>query len=508
MDEREHIQKLRRLKVIITEVLMVIATILLVVALTFVVMGYSFNLCEFARGGGEVIERTGLLQIASLPTGATIGIDGGTPLLLRTNASRTVVSGEHEITLTKDGYDSWKKVVNVSEGMMYRLNYPRLFLLEREEEEILDLKGYTFISVAPSKTKILFGKEGKLYVATLVAKPVVKELAAVAQKIETFEEIGWSGNSEKLVAKVNGEVYIINTRAAEESVRLGSIFGGKVDEVKFESETGDRVLVKSEGKVVEIDIKSKTVGLVGEGVEFDNDGERVVFVSKEKAVKKSAEEDTDGTEGGSEGVEAAGEGLAMMAARVGEEAYQIGVVSEGAKVLTMKYYQEMYFLVVEGRKVRVLMAQGWPVSEEEVSVVYEGEVEFSVERIEKRGKGMVFVVEGAEKVAVFDIEALVMEEYEAKEGGWLNEFMRYEIDEGELFAVDYDGNNRRAIVEKAENSGEEEDGENLEGEVSEREEGSGEASGVVSGAGVEWATFGGRYLYFVRGGKLIREKVY
>ncbi|MBQ3294851.1 PEGA domain-containing protein, partial [Candidatus Saccharibacteria bacterium] len=193
MDEREHIQKLRRLKVIITEVLMVIATILLVVALTFVVMGYSFNLCEFARGGGEVIERTGLLQIASLPTGATIGIDGGTPLLLRTNASRTVVSGEHEITLTKDGYDSWKKVVNVSEGMMYRLNYPRLFLLEREEEEILDLKGYTFISVAPSKTKILFGKEGKLYVATLVAKPVVKELAAVAQKIETFEEIGWSG---------------------------------------------------------------------------------------------------------------------------------------------------------------------------------------------------------------------------------------------------------------------------------------------------------------------------
>ena len=129
------------LRVIISETIMVLTVVIMVVVLGFVVSGYWIN-SDFK------VERQGMLQIYSVPTGADVEVDGDSPWFQRTNTSKVLSSGEHNIVLTKDGYDSWSKTVNIGEGLLYRLHYPRLFLKEREKENIYDATASIFATVS------------------------------------------------------------------------------------------------------------------------------------------------------------------------------------------------------------------------------------------------------------------------------------------------------------------------------------------------------------------------
>ena len=98
---------------------MVLAIIVVVIVATLSAMGF------FVSSNGT-IEQSGLIQIHSMPTGASIELDGST-IFPRTNTSRTLTPGEHTIKLSKDGYDTWKKTIKMYAGMLIRLYYPRLF---------------------------------------------------------------------------------------------------------------------------------------------------------------------------------------------------------------------------------------------------------------------------------------------------------------------------------------------------------------------------------------------
>ena len=116
-DRRERLASRR---VIISEALMVIAVIAIVVALAFVVSGYWVN-ADFT------VERQGMLQINSIPTGASLIVDGETSWLSQTNTSKILRSGEHTISLTKEGYDTWSRTINVRDGLLYRIRYQIVF---------------------------------------------------------------------------------------------------------------------------------------------------------------------------------------------------------------------------------------------------------------------------------------------------------------------------------------------------------------------------------------------
>ena len=494
MDEQEKIQKIREIRLIVTEVLMFLSVILLVGFLTLIVMGYSFNFLEIG-GEGEVVERTGLLQISSLPTGATIAIDGGTPLLLRTNASRTVLAGEHEITLSRDGFDAWTKTVNVTEGMMYRVNYPRIFLTEREVETVSEFKDekIDFESVSPNQEKMILLSGGSLYLLNLNSPKDMTELTGL--KVETIEEIGWSGNSERLLAKINGKIMVLYIKNPLEIVDITEIITEEngenaavlsadessekkseiaLKDVKFESESGDKLLVlTTAGELREVNIREKKISepYLENVIRFDNDGERVIFLTSEK---KSEEAETI---------------YQLKAYRVGaEEAFLERIVtSKDAKIVAMKYFQDFFFAVVDKTTVKIYTATVWPEVEDGIEKIFEGEMSFEVAKLAKRGKGMVFSMENADgtKKGVFDIEALKVTEFEMTgKTGWIDEFLRYEItDEGELKVRDYDGLNEKLLVEKK--------------------------TGMLGVDKTKVVTISGnsRYLYYFSGTKLLRERI-
>ena len=97
MNQEERLRR-QNLRVIVSEALMVVTVAVTVLILAFVVSGYWVN------PDGK-IERNGMLQISSVPTGADVAIDGETSWLQRTNTNKILTSGKHEINLTKEGYD-------------------------------------------------------------------------------------------------------------------------------------------------------------------------------------------------------------------------------------------------------------------------------------------------------------------------------------------------------------------------------------------------------------------
>ena len=127
-EERQQQKKRRLIRVIITEIIMFLAVILIVVVALLITMGF------FVTSDGR-IEQSGLIQIHSIPTGATVTIDDKT-IFSRTNLSRTLSAGNHHIKLTRDGYDSWEKTIKMYSGLLVRLYYPRHRIIRGEEYHI------------------------------------------------------------------------------------------------------------------------------------------------------------------------------------------------------------------------------------------------------------------------------------------------------------------------------------------------------------------------------------
>ena len=146
--DSEKIKRRQSIKVIVSEIIMVLTVIATVVILAFLVSGYWIN-SDFK------VERQGLLQISSVPTGADVYIDGDSSWLQRTDTSKVLASGEHSITLAKEGYDSWSKTINISEGLVYRVHYPRLFLQNSTAEVVYDASGFVLGSISPDHNSLL-----------------------------------------------------------------------------------------------------------------------------------------------------------------------------------------------------------------------------------------------------------------------------------------------------------------------------------------------------------------
>ncbi|MBR3319339.1 PEGA domain-containing protein [Candidatus Saccharibacteria bacterium] len=487
MDEQEKIERRAHIRLIITEALMFLAVLFLVGFLTLIVMGYSFNLRELG-GSGEVLERSGLVQISSLPTGATIYIDGEAPLLLSTNASRTMLAGEHEISLAKGGFDGWKKTIRVTEGMMYRLNYPRLFKEERETEEVMRfykpakaedridktdeedaVKTYagkiSFVRVSPNNERMLIMLDGMLYLMNLNDnKPALKTLeipnmdSVDIVKVATIESAEWSGNSERMLALINGEWAVLNVRDSKDTFWVNKVIKkNDIRDIKFESEIGDRLLIlNTAGELVELNIKDgKLSEVLVDGVDkFDNDGDRVVYLTKFNSETRENVLAGESTPRDSE--------WQVRAYRVGDsESYVIrrfeleqGEELGSVRVATMRYFQEGYVGIAHGVDFEVYSKTGWMTSDDEMEKVFSEKESFDIAKIRKRGKGMVFEMVGSDgDTVVFDIEAMATARVDTKDTGWIDEFMRFRLIDGKLSVLDYDGLNERVLVKSKVMSG-------------------------------------------------------
>ncbi len=199
MDPEERARR-QSFRVIISEIIMVITVIITVVILALLASGYWLN-ADFE------VQRQGMLQIHSVPTGANIAIDGDILWMQRTNTSKVLASGKHHVILTKDGYDSWERDISISEGLLYRVNYPRLFLLSREKTPYYDADDFTTALVSPNHNYLLLGNNTTEYAVLRLNsdKPEVTEFDLLALKSTDQNTEKSSGSAAKSTAELFAE---------------------------------------------------------------------------------------------------------------------------------------------------------------------------------------------------------------------------------------------------------------------------------------------------------------
>jgi len=423
-------------RVIISEALMVISVVATVTILAFIVSGYWLN-------SNFEVERQGMLQISSLPTGATIEVDGASSWLQRTNSSKVVSSGEHTVTLTKDGYDSWTKTVNVSEGLLYRLHYPRLFLTDRTKE-IISLTSsnsatpetVTKASVSPDRNSLLLIDNTTSWSLTNLNndKPALRavdiskvfpssvSIAAGAKQglfTGTIKSLNWARDNEHILFEIENtsgrEWILVNIKNPTDFINLTREFAADFSEVKILNDSASSLLALLGGNLRRIDVPSRQLSaILAEKVNFfDHYDLEVVFA-------------TDSS------VQLLDLGNGKITPLLTTETPSKPVIS--------KFYDDKYITILEGTSVSVYQKQDF-------AETFAATLSFAPEKVKVGHDGEFILMYSGGQIATLDMEATLVREWSLDaDFGWLDNDMLYDVKDGVLTVYDYDGLNARALA--------------------------------------------------------------
>lgn len=424
---------------------MVITVVLTVIILAFVVSGYWLN-SDFR------VERQGLLQISSFPTGANVDIDGDSSWLQRTNTSKVLPSGEHTIKLSKEGYDSWSKTIKISEGLLYRISYPRLFLQNRSTENMLDATGTTIATISPDGNSLLLANNTtKWYLIDLNDSEVKTTELDVS---EVFSNIGLDDTGKKAlftgeILKVNWdyncthalfavrsdeavEWVLLDIKNPQKSVNINREFGSNFSKIEILDNDSHNLLAVKDGNLHKIDVSGQSISavLVANIIDFDHYGDNEVVFSAHSS-------DIEPNEA--------------------PELYDIGIlkvnddpttvfehVTTSPKVAISKFYDEKYLTILEGHTLSLYKMKTF-------ELVANFELDFAPETIRVGYEGEFIIASAGSKVATLDMEQINIREWstEGEDFGWIDNSMIYTVSNNKLIVYDFDGLNERTIASNA-----------------------------------------------------------
>ncbi len=433
------IDKLKRrqnLKVIFSESLMVAAVVLIVAALALVVSGYWVN-------SDLKVERQGMLQISSVPSGANLEIDGETSWLQRTNTSKILSSGQHTVSLTKDGYDSWSRTINISEGLLYRILYPRLFLENRESSSVLDASTYTAASVSPDRNMMLLLNDTTSWSLVQLENEQLKpetidisryfnsvSLASDADKgLFTGHIINydWDADSNHILFEVEGdsgtEWVLLDIDNPKNSVNLTNKYSAKFDEVEILDNSSHNLLALEDGNLRKISVSDEHMSsvLAPNVIDFDHYDNEIIFATDDK----KADDDKYTL------------GLLKLS---DPSAKDLKPLDGPAKVALFKFYEDKYIVTLVKNQLTLY-------NKEDFSEKSSYEISFKPKDIKIGASGEFITVFDGNHLASLDLEASVVTEWETDgpSFSWLDGSMIYSIKDGWLTVYDFDGQNRREL---------------------------------------------------------------
>lgn len=420
------------LKVIISEAIMVLVVIIMVTVLAFIVSGYWLN-ADFE------VKRQGMLQISSVPTGADVIIDGESSWLQRTNTSRVLDSGEHTITLKKDGYDSWNKTINISEGLLYRIHYPRLFLQNRSPEKLLSTTKISSATISPDyETLLLINNTTEWSIINLLDENLSPKKFNIAgifsnTSLENGSKVGlfngeivsveWSLDGSRALFKVrSGEVEewaILDFNNPKNSINLTKEFGVSFNDLKIFDRSANTLLAVQNRNLHKIDVPGRQVSaiLVENIRSFDFYNNEIFFVARS-------------------------EDYYLGKIKLGDSKIQtLSTLTTSQKVLVTKFYEERLIIMLDNSTVTLH-------DMDDFTKLSSYQLSFLPDIMKVGTNGEFIILRAGQTLATIDLEANLMREWsvESPNLGWLDNNMIYTVLDGDLIVYDFDGLNRRVIA--------------------------------------------------------------
>lgn len=435
----EKVKRRQSLKIIISETIMVLTVIFTVIILALLVSGYWLN-SDFK------VERNGLLQISSIPTGADVSIDGESAWLQRTNTSKVLSSGEHTITLTKDNYDSWSKTISISEGLLYRLHYPRLFLQNRTTENVLSTPNITIATVSPDRNSILLidnttqwtllsldsnNIESKtLDISPFFSNTSLAENADKGLFTGQISDIKWDSDNTHILFKVDStddtsEWVLLNIKNISKSTNITKDFGYDFTDIQILDNSSNNLLVVQNSNLRKIDIPGKSLSsvLVENIIDFDHYNNEIIF----SAISNNTKENKP---------------YYIGSFKIDDDKINtLQDTSAPAKVTLSRFYDDMYITILESNQVSLY-------KKEKMELLQTFDLTFNPDTIKIGHDGEFITMTLDNRIATLDMESMIVNEWQTDgpNFGWIDNDMIYSISNGNLIVYDYDGFNRRTIA--------------------------------------------------------------
>lgn len=280
---------------------MTISVVTIVTVLMLVILGYSFN-----RQDGR-LEQGGLLQFASIPSGAIVTLDGFQLGSRTPSKASNVDAKDHTIQMDMDGYRSWQKSVLVQAGGIRWLSYTRLVPKDIRPETMRtfprvaaslassDRKWIVFQEDSANAHFVLANIEGEMPKYTALAIPDTIITPSQSNTAQSFTPDSWSNEERYLLVKHsfdNGktEWLLVDRADPSKSINLSTMFAITPTKVVFGNGSGRDLYVQTGDIVRRINLDQQTLSrpLVSNVEEFSIYSEDViVYTSKPDASREN-----------------------------------------------------------------------------------------------------------------------------------------------------------------------------------------------------------------------------
>ena len=426
-----------------------------VTILTAITLGYRFS-----QEGGS-IERGGILQVSSQPTGASLSVNGLPHPANLVGTSAKIVSdpGDYALKLELNGYRPWQKTVPIQAGNITWVMYPRLIPESLPVTEVVDLPS-TLAGGLPSGSSKRFAFLEKataphFVTANLDSEDVQLTKVTIPEDVYTTPKSGeskfslelWSGDERwVLVRHVFGdgqeEWLRIGVERPENSVNLTQLFGVEMTEVVFGAHNGSRLYALVDDAVRSLEVGPGTISrpLVQKVESYSLYDDYILFVSQptEQQTQQVGYTKRD-----------------FDQPRVVEAVPYDG--ENSAKFDVGEYYSNYYFLITQGSNATLTRSTSLPSSPTaklERQAVKTFELERPITTAHITDNGQFATVQDGWSFATYNLEVrqLATTDFQSETAQkpqklrYLDRYLLWSERDGNLRTVEFDGANQHNIM--------------------------------------------------------------
>lgn len=450
--DRKKTKKIQNARIIMTNIFMGLSVIAIVFILMLIAMGFSFN-----ENGN--LEQSGLLQLSSHPSGATVEIDGETQFS-RTEISKMLSSGEHKVKITKSGYDTWETSVRVDAGLLTHISWVRLFPLNPVTEKMATYDQARLISFSTDRknllyleqnsTKLLFiNLQGDSIKANKINLSNILDVTDTATlRSATISVVAWNDIGNKILINWTHddtiEWILADLEKPENTINLTQQFNLVFSKILIANDSASKLWATENGNLRLIDLSSTTISSPKvTGIEYiANNNDIVAFL------RTGIKTDKDGTESTIRVLETFREGEkgASTIADLTEEKPSAFTVALGT------YWGEEWLSYSVNNKVTILSGK-FPSydkpSKNSLKVSLKREIDYSPSYISSSNEERIVTYAATGHIMAFDFET--KDYYDIKLDSespthWLDDYIIWQYEEGKVAIHDFNGQNYRDLI--------------------------------------------------------------
>ncbi len=455
--DRSKTKKIQNTRIVMTNIFMGLSVIAIVFILMLVAMGFSFN-----ENGG--LEQSGLLQLSSHPSGATVEIDGETQFS-RTEINKMLSSGEHQVKITKSGYDTWETKVRVDAGLLTHISWVRLFPLNPVTEDVSTYEQARLISFSSDHKNLLYSEQNstKLQFINLQGDTLKTNKINLSDILDTKDSdtlraanlsvISWNNANNKVLLNWTHdniiEWILADLEKPENSINLTQKFNLVFNRILIANDSASKLWVVENGNLRLIDLSNSAISSAKiTGIEYINNNNDVVAY-----LRTGIATDDAGVESTVRYLETfrEGESGASLVADLTEENPTNFTIALGT------YWGEEWLSYSSNNKVTILTGK-YPSygksGKNTLKTSLKREIDYAPTRISTTSEQRIVAYADAGRVMSFDFET--KDYYDIKLNSetstyWLDDYIIWQYEEDKVTIRDFNGHNYRDLITETDN---------------------------------------------------------